>query len=397
MSGGSRVGVDATTWVNPRGFGRFARNAVSRLVQLDPERSYVLFIDPGDAREAVLPEGAEQYTVRLRRRPSEAATASSNRPLRDLARLTATVARAQLDAFLFPSIYTYFPVVGPPTVIGLHDTTAEEFPELTTPGWRARTFWQLKQRLALRNASRLFTVSRAAQKAICSRFGIPVDLLPVVGEAPDPVFSPRPEETRTPVLERIGLGPREPFLLYVGGINPHKNLDSLLDGYARVRRDGPAPRLAVVGHLESDPYVSAAASLRERMAKLGLGDNVMLLGFVTDEELACLYSAATAVVIPSLAEGFGLPAVEAAACGAPVVLSDVPAHRETLGGAALFFPPRDAIALAGELQRLLGDEVLRRDLARQARKAVAKLSWDSVAEHLRDLIAPLAKEVETRG
>ena len=91
-------------------------------------------------------------------------------------------------------------------------------------------------------------------------------------------------------------------------------------------------------------------------------------------------------VVPSLAEGFGLPAVEAAACGAPVIVSALPAHRETLGDAAHYFPPRDVGALRAELERVLVDPELRRTLGENARQAVARLSWDAAAEKLREVV-----------
>jgi glycosyltransferase involved in cell wall biosynthesis len=91
-------------------------------------------------------------------------------------------------------------------------------------------------------------------------------------------------------------------------------------------------------------------------------------------------------VLPSLAEGFGLPAVEAAACGAPVVVSDIPAHRETLGDEAIFFPPRDTSLLAERLCQLLGSEMLRRSLAERGRQRVARYTWDASAEALRGLV-----------
>src|SRR5581483_8171187 len=116
-----------------------------------------------------------------------------------------------------------------------------------------------------------------------------------------------------------------PYLLYAGGISPHKDIPTLLEAYALVRKDGNAPRLVIAGALDADPYHSAADAVRERIGALGIADGVLLTGYVTDDVLACLYSAASAVALPSLAEGFGLPAVEAAACGAAVVLSDIPA------------------------------------------------------------------------
>ena len=112
---------------------------------------------------------------------------------------------------------------------------------------------------------------------------------------------------------------------------------------------------------------------------------------MSDEALACLCSGATAVVIPSLAEGFGLPAVEAAACGAPLLLSDLPAHRETLDGAALFFPPTDVTALAGLLAEVADDEAGRAELGERGRQAVARLTWDAAAESLRGLLRETAR------
>jgi glycosyltransferase involved in cell wall biosynthesis len=388
-----RVGVDATSWVNRRGFGRFARNAVGRLVESDPETTYVFYIDEQSATDAQLPPRIEQRRVRLGAAPSEAAAAGSSRSLRDLARLSLAVRRDRLDAFLFPSVYTYFPVVGTPTVIGLHDAIVEELPELTVPSRRERLAAGLKHRVAVRRATRLFTVSEASRSAIASRFGIAPDRLRLVPEAPDPVFSPRSGAPLAAGLAEVGLAPGDPFYLFAGGISPHKNVEALIDAFAlsRSRAGSGFPVLVLVGDLESEAYLSSARSVRERIERHELGAAVLLPGFVTDEALACLYSAATAVVIPSLAEGFGLPAVEAAACGAPVALSDLPPHRETLGEAALFFPPRDVEELAAILERLATDEELRQQVGAQARQAVAGLTWDAAAAELRVLIREAAR------
>src|SRR5581483_10568681 len=275
-------------------------------------------------------------------------------------------------AFLFPSVYTYFPSVGAPTVVGVHDLIADDFPQLTLPSRRARTLWTLKQRLALALARRLFTVSETSRSEIAARLRIAASRIAVVPEAPDPVFYPRSAAEVEQALAGLGLGAREPYLLYAGGISPHKDIPTLLEAYALVRKDGNAPRLVIAGALDADPYHSAADAVRERIGALGIADGVLLTGYVTDDVLACLYSAASAVALPSLAEGFGLPAVEAAACGAAVVLSDIPAHRETLGEDALFFPAGDAAVLSERIQRLLGSDMLRRSLAERGRPRVAR-------------------------
>src|SRR5262249_38186669 len=140
-----------------------------------------------------------------------------------------------------------------------------------------------------------------------------------------------------------------------------------------------------VGDLERETFVSAVSAVRTQIAALGLESDVLLPGFVSDETLAGLYTGAGAVVIPSLAEGFGLPAVEAAACGAPLLLSDIAAHRETLGGAAVFFPPRSAERLAVELNRLFDNNQVRENVARRCREAVAGLSWLNAAAALRNV------------
>jgi len=379
-----RVGVDATSWVNRRGYGRFARNALSRLVALDTANEYLFYIDAASAPEAGLPEGGHERIVELRERPERAAAAGSNRSPGDLLRLVRAVRRDSLDAFVFPSLYTYYPVVGVPTVVGVHDTIVSQFPHLTLSSWRTLALWRLKEGLAIRRAARIFTVSQASRDALARRFRLDADEIAVVPEAPAPPFHPRPEGEAAPVLARYGLAPGR-FFVYAAGVSPHKNLETLLDALALLR-DESGCRLVLAGDLERDSFLSAAGAVREQVGRLGLEEHVVLPGFVTDDELACLYSACAAAVVPSLAEGFGLPAVEAAACGAAAVLSDLPAHRETLGDAALFFPPRDAVALAAHLRETLNDDV-RGTVGARCRAAVAGLSWDLAAQKLREVVA----------
>lgn len=383
-----RVGVDATTWVNRRGYGRFARNAVRALVERDRGTTYLMYIDSLTAEQADLPGRAETRRIKLRSAPSEAASAKSSRSIGDLLRMGLAVRRDRPDVFLFPSIYTYFPVLGTPTVVGIHDAIPSEFPKLTLPGLRARLFFQAKERLALARAKRLFTVSEASRRAIVKGLGVSAERLTVVPEAPDPVFRPASPGAVSAAKASVGLGQEKRYLLYAGGISPHKNLETLIAALARLAP--PRPRLVVVGDLEREIFVSAAAAVRSQIAALDLGSDVKLPGFVSDETLAALYAGASAVVIPSLAEGFGLPAVEAASCGAPLLLSDIAAHRETLGEAAVFFPPLAVERLANEIQRLLADEAARREVARRCGEAVAGLSWNATADVLGRLLRDAA-------
>lgn len=378
-----KVGVDATSWANRRGYGRFARNVVSRLVAGGDE--YVLFMDERTAREEELPEGAFFRAVAVGRPPA----ADAPRSLRDLARVAQAASREGVDVFLFPSLYTWFPVRGAPTVVGIHDVIAEQYPELTLPNRGARARWRLKRRLAVKQARKLFTVSQASRRLLAADLGIPEASLAVVPEAPDPVFGPRTAEEIEGELGPLGIGHGERFLVYAGGVSPHKGLETLLDGYALLGE--PAPRLVVAGALEDETFLSAANAVRRRIDELGLRSRVLLTGFVSDEALACLYAGAVAFVSASRSEGFGLPAVEAAASGTTVVLSDIPAHRETLEGAAFYFPPGDARALAWQLETVAHDDALRDEHGAAARRRVGGLSWDASAAALRAVLQEAAR------
>jgi alpha-1,3-rhamnosyl/mannosyltransferase len=377
------VGVDATLWRNRRGYGRFARNAVAALVAGDPQVEYRLYADQETAPFVSVP-GAEVRVVRLDARPDAAAADGSNRGPRDLLRFARAVRRDAPDAFLFTSLLTYVPVPSVPLVVGLHDAMAHELPELVLPGRRARALWGLKERDAVRRAACLFTVSAASQSALARVFGLAPGRLAVVPEAADPVFerdvSDEPE---------LPIPAGEPFVLCAaGGVSPHKNVETLLDAYAHL--DAVAPRLVVVGALGDETYASAAASVRARATALGLGDRVVFTGHVPDPVLAALYRHASVVVNPSLAEGFGLTAVEAASCGAPLLVSDLPAHRETLGGAAAMFDPRDPRELAARLAELLADDALRARVALRCAEAVSRLTWAGTGARLAELLRAAA-------
>ena len=377
------VGVDATLWRNRRGYGRFARNAVSALVAADPGTRFVLYADAETAPFVSL-GGVEVRVVDLEQRQDVAASSSSSRSPRDLLRFARAVRRDRPDAFLFTSLLTYVPVPGVPLVVGLHDAMASELPELVLPGGRARLLWRLKERDAIRRAARLFTVSEASRASLGRALGIPATRLDVVPEAADPVFT-------MPLGGEPGQQPEDgaPFVLCAaGGISPHKNVGGLLEAYALL--DGAAPRLVVVGALGDETYVSSADDVRAHVARLGLEERVEFPGHVGDAELASLYRRALVVVNPSLAEGFGLTAVEAAACGAAVLVSDLPAHRETLAGGAVMFDPRDPEELAARLRELLADDELRRRVARRCEDAVAGRTWEAAGARLAELLRAAA-------
>lgn len=374
------VGIDATGWLNSRGFGRFTRNLVSRLVERESGLRWVLYADSRTCELGALPDTVDVRPVALRQTPARAAAADSRRGVEDILRLSWAASRDRLDLFLFCSVYTYFPVARTPTVVGVHDTIARDMPDLTLRTSADRIAWNLKEDLAVRRARTVFTVSAASRQRVARQFRLQPADIPVVPEAADPVFRPRAPAEAAQTLEGLDLRPGR-YLVYAGGISPHKNIETLVEAYARLDA-GEAGPLVLVGDLAGNPYLSAAKSVRAKIAELGLEGRVRLPGFVADEALAHLFGGCALAVFPSLAEGFGLPAVEAAACGAAVVASDLAAHRESLGDAAAYFEPNDTDGLAALLRELIGAPERRRELAGRARTAAAALSWERAAEEL---------------
>lgn len=378
-----RIGIEACTWANRRGYGRFTRQLVSAMVERHPEHEFVLVVDGHTARECTFPDRASTLVVETTEQPTQAAAADGSRSLKDIWRMSRASTRARFDAFLFPTRYSFYPLFNrTPTVVTFHDATSENHPELLFPSVRARLFWRLKTRLALRAADRLVTVSHDARRQIASAFGLQEDSIAVVSEGPDPIFRPLADATTVDAARaRYALPAAAPLILYVGGISPHKNLQALLRAAAIVQRKEPGPwHVVLVGDYKGDSFLGCYRELSEMVRTLGLVNRVTFTGFVPDEDLVLLYNAAAMLVLPSKGEGFGLPVVEAMACGIPVAASNLNSLPEVLGGAGLLFDPDSDEAVAASLLRLLREPDLRADLSRRGLARAEAYSWSAGAD-----------------
>lgn len=388
-----RIGIEACTWANRRGYGRFTRELVSTMVHRHPEHHFVLVVDSHTARECAFPEGAELLIVETAIQPTKAAAADGSRTLRDIWRISRATSRARFDAFLFPTEYTFVPLFcRTPTVVTLHDATSQNHPELLFPDLRAHMFWRLKTRLALNRADRLVTVSNDARRQIAAAYGRRESAITVISEGPDAIFLPRPDDPElASVRACYGIPPAVPLILYVGGISPHKNLEALLRAAAIMRRQELEPwHVVLVGDYHGDSFLGCYNELTSLVRSLGLGDRVTFTGFVPDEHLVVLYNAATMLVLPSKGEGFGLPVVEAMACGLPVAASDRNALPEVLGGAGLLFDPDSDDAIAECIVRLLREPALRAELRLRGLARAKFYSWDQGADTMLRVIEEAA-------
>jgi glycosyltransferase involved in cell wall biosynthesis len=291
----------------------------------------------------------------------------------------------------FPATYSFFPVWRvPKVVVTMHDTLPLIHPKLVFPTLRGRLAWRLKEAAALRQADRIVTVSETSRNMIRARTGCPDHRIHVVTEGPDPIFQPRANDPNAgAVLRRLGIAPQARYLLYVGGLSPHKNLVRLVEAFASAA--SPDVVLVLTGDFH-DVFHTHVPEIQAAIARHGLSDRVVMTGFVPDEDLVVLYSRAHALVQPSLLEGFGLPAVEAMACGTPVISSIAGSLPEVVGDAGVYFVPTDVGSMARAIGALLGDDEYRSELAQTALKQAALFSWDASARALLDCFDEIERE-----
>lgn len=385
-----RIGVDATSWANTRGYGRHTRSLVEALVRLDPETQYTLVADTADRRHP-FPRGAEVRMVDVDVPAVRAASADGRRSLVDAFRVSRALADPAFDLLLFPTIYTFVPVVSRARkLVTIHDVIAETHPELALPGRRARLLWRLKAGAGRRQADVVVTASEYSRRRLLARFALAPERVVTVGLAADPVFRPLPVARPTPRLRDAGLDDSVPLVVYVGGFGPHKNLRALLTAFAALTRARPATRLVLVGEHEREVFASEHRALAARIADLGLGARTTFTGYLPDEDLAALLNFATVLVLPSLMEGFGLPAVEAAACGCPVIATTESPLPELLGAGGRFVDPRDTGALTEALLRVVGSETMRAEMRAAGLAAARGLTWEGAA---RDMMAIMRRAV----
>jgi len=376
-----RIGIDGSCLSNRRGFGRFSRQLLDALSRQTTEHQFTVFVDQPSAEKVSIPGAFEPAIVPVREAPSRAAGSRGSRRLGDMIAMGRAVARRGLDLMYFPATYSFFPVwnVGK-LVVTMHDTLPLSHPELVFPTWRGRLAWRIKETTAVWLADRIVTVSEASRSDIAAWSGLPAQRIRVITEGPDPVFGPGERDSEGEhVHARFGIPAGGRFLLYVGGLSPHKNLLRLVEAFAL---GAPADvKLVFVGDIH-DVFHTHVPQIREAIARHELGERVILAGFVPDDDLVHLYRRAYALILPSLLEGFGLPAVEAMACGTPVLSSRAGSLPEVVGEAGVYFDPIDISSIAGAIRMLLNAPALREDLAGLALERSALFTWEESARRL---------------
>lgn len=382
MAGKSlHVGVDATTWANDRGFGRFTRELLTALAARSSGIRYTLIFD--QVPEEPLPPGLSAISVSTRHSLRESSTGTHSRSPAYLWRMGQAVSRERFDVFFFPAVYSYFPILARvPCVICYHDTTAERFPELLFPTKLNHRLWQAKTFLAKLQTARAMTVSSSSAEDLEQILRIPKERIDVVTEAADPHFRVMEDPgLATRVRERHAIPAETQLLVFVGGMNRHKNILGLLKAMPRVVAARPETHLAIVGSLSGNGFWDNVPELKAFVRDHPpIAQHVHFTDRLEDAELVELLNIATAMVFPSLWEGFGLPAVEAMACGIPVLASNRSSLPEVVGDAGAYFDPEDPDDIARCLIEFVGNPEQRQDLADRASARARQFTWERASE-----------------
>jgi glycosyltransferase involved in cell wall biosynthesis len=268
-------------------------------------------------------------------------------------------------------------------VVTLHDATALLHPDTHT--LLDNFLYRVYIPAGLRNVDAVITLSESAKRDLRRFLRFPAGRIHVVPLAAERAFSPLAADVVRSTLARHQLEPG--FVLYVGALEPRKNVPTLLRAFARLRREVPGVRLVIVGA----PRWKFSAIPRV-LDELRLRDAVQFTGYVADADLPALYSAASVFCFPSLAEGFGLPVLEAMACGTPVVCSNASALPEVAGDAAVLVEPTDAEAIAVALKRVLQQPETAAQLRQQGLARAARFSWERTATETLDVYSRVLNE-----
>lgn len=355
-----RIGIDARLiYYHRAGIGQYILRLTQALAQIARDDAFILFTSRKDKTIHI-------HQPNVRQQPLW--TPSHHRLERVV--MSLELAPFALDVLHSPDF------IPPrwtrcPTVITVHDLAFLRYPRFLTRE-SARYYGQVD--LAARQATHIIAVSHSTKRDLINLLGVPESKITVIYEAAHPLFAPM-DKQRARDFVRTHYHLPDAFILFVGTIEPRKNVPTLLRAYKRLR-DKYKMQLPLVmagyrGWLVEE--------VDQALAEVQLGDALCFLGSVHNEELVHLYNAASLFVLPSFYEGFGLPPLEAMACGTPVIVSNVSSLPEVVGDAALLVAPDDVEGLAVAMARVLSDTALQEEMRTKGFKRAQTFSWERAA------------------
>ena len=372
-----RVGIDLTALLpEPTGVDVSLTGLVRHLARVDGDTAYVVFVNRED-RGVLDGLGTNVRVMPVSTRPRAVRLAAQQLLLPALA------TTLRLDVLHSPSFIMPLLRGRAAHVLTIHDMTSFSRPECHV-ALRRSAAYRRAVTLSLGRADLVTVPSRWVKDDVLARVPMAPERIRVVPWGIGEEFRPRPAADARRALEHLDLPPS--FALFVGTVEPRKNLPCLIDAFAALARDGGvAEHLVIAGRL-----AWGHAEVVQRIAQHGLEGRVHLIGYVAQQDLAALYAAARLFVYPSLEEGFGFPPLEAMACGTPTVVTATSSLRENLHGAAELAPLGDPAALAEAMRRLLRDDDLRFERTAKGLARAQRFGWTHTVHALRACYAELA-------
>jgi glycosyltransferase involved in cell wall biosynthesis len=362
-----RIGIDATSLPpNPVGAGTYIINLVRALATQDTEHEFIVFAQKsGRGLIGELPPARVHWSIFPDKSPARRLVWEQT--------IFPFILRREGIELLHSPHYTRPFFLSCASVVTFHDMTFFLYPQLHVRP--KRIFFPLAMRMSARRAEALIAASENTRKDAIRLLGIPQDKIFTIPLGVSKEFRPIADPALLEACRQKYRLPQE-FILYVGAIEPRKNLPLLMKAYAMLRdRDENAPVVVLVGRLGwmyDEVY--------QQIELLGLKDRVLFTGYIPNEDLPIVYNLARFFVYPSAYEGFGFPPLEAMACGTPVITTAISSMPEYIGEAGLLISPGDEQALLEAMDTLLHDEKLRIHLSEKGRKQAAGFSWNDTAQ-----------------
>jgi glycosyltransferase involved in cell wall biosynthesis len=372
-----RIGIDARflTHPQPGGFKTYTENLITALADLDKKNEYVLYLDRTPSNQDKVP-----VQPNFERRIVSGALPFIGVPWREQIGLARQVAKDRLDLFHAPCLTAPL-YLNCPLVVTVHDMIWS-FPQQFSKNGSRSIKRKLMERYnyaipktAIKRASAIITVSHAAKESIVEHSGLKADHIFVTYEAASPSFKQiKAEQSIESVRQKYKLPPD--FIFAIGSADPRKNINALVQAYVLLSQElkEKYPLLIVWTHsLLTD-------ELSQKIEELGLTKYVRFLRQVSTDDLVLLYNVASLFVFPSLYEGFGLPLLEAMACGVPVIASNNSSIPEIVGEAALLFEAQDTQSLSSLIEQVLTDDILNARLQKAGLARSAEFAWEKCAQ-----------------
>lgn len=364
-----KIGIDARMYSDSfTGIGRYVYELTGRLFELDQNNEYVLFMnDP--QYETFTPPNDRVRKVRVNAKHYSWA---------EQVQFLKLLNREKLDLVHFTHFNAPLLYRGA-SVVTIHDLTLSFYPGKKMTSWIHRAAYHLVLESVVKRSRRVVAVSNNTKKDLVKLLGTPADKIEVILEGVAKEFR---------VLENPPK-PEVDFFLYTGVWRSHKNVVNLLKAFGQLCEDDSFKgQLLITG--KEDPFYP---EVKETIQKFGIGERVVLTGLVSEQKLIELYNTARVYVMPSLYEGFGLPPLEAMACGTPVVSSNTSSLPEVCGeGNALFFDPKNVDDMAQTMKKLWNDDALQADLVKRGFGRVHDFSWDRMAKATLELYTKASYE-----